>query len=104
LLNFSYESRFFGYDMFALEPGRERIFVGTYQNLGFVRDDDLVILTPGSRSKVEHRSGEGDDPDDDEARNEAIAWYEGAALAFRRGLLRIGPVASASAHAAVAPR
>ncbi|MCU0897000.1 MAG: LTA synthase family protein [Burkholderiales bacterium] len=104
LLNFNYESRFFGYDMFALEPGRERIFVGTYQNLGFVRDDDLVILAPGSRSKVEHRSGEGDDPDDDEARNEAIAWYEGAALAFRRGLLRIGPIAAAPSQAAIAPR
>jgi phosphoglycerol transferase MdoB-like AlkP superfamily enzyme len=104
LLNFSYESRFFGYDMFALEPGRERIFVGTYQNLGFVRDDDVVILKPGSHSKVEHRSGEGDDPDDAEARNEAVAWYEGAALAFRRGLLRIGPAVDAAAHAALAPR
>ena len=104
LLNFSYESRLFGYDMFALEPGRERIFVGTYQNLGFVRDDDIVILAPGSRSKVEHRSGEGDDPDDAEARSEAIAWYEGAALAFRRGLLRIDPVVAAAPHVAVAPR
>ena len=104
LLNFSYESRFFGYDMFALEPGRERIFVGTYQNLGFVRDDDLVILAPGSRSKVEHRSGDGEDPDDGEARNEAIAWYEGAALAFRRGLLRIDPVADAATHAALPSR
>ena len=102
LLNFSYESRFFGYDMFALEPGRERIFVGTYQNLGFVRDDDLVILAPGSRSKVEHRSGEGEDADDVEARREAIAWYEGAALAFRRGLLRIDPVAAAASHTALA--
>ncbi len=99
LLNFSYESRFFGYDMFALEPGRERIFVGTYQNLGFVRDDDVVVLAPASPARVQHRDGSGEDSDDAEARAEAIAWYEGAAVAFRRGLLRVAT--PAAAHAAI---
>ena len=29
LLNFSYRSRFYGYDLFQLEPGRERAFTAT---------------------------------------------------------------------------
>ncbi|WP_269532295.1 hypothetical protein [Chitinimonas sp. BJYL2] len=31
----SYTSRFLGYDLFNLEAGRERAFIGTYQDLGF---------------------------------------------------------------------
>ena len=33
LLNFSYRSKFFGYDLNALEAGRERAFIGNYQEV-----------------------------------------------------------------------
>ncbi len=51
LLNFSYTSNFYGFDMYKLEPGRERAFISTYQNLGYIRRGELVVLSP--QSKVE---------------------------------------------------
>ena len=44
LLRFRYTSRFLGYDLFDLQPGRERAFIGTYQDLGFLRGERLVKL------------------------------------------------------------
>ncbi|MBA4057498.1 MAG: sulfatase, partial [Marivirga sp.] len=46
MLNFSYTSKFYGYDMFKLEPGRERAFISTYQSLGYIKNGKLVILSP----------------------------------------------------------
>jgi phosphoglycerol transferase MdoB-like AlkP superfamily enzyme len=82
LLNFSYTSKFFGYDMFKLEDGRERAFISTYQSLGSIRKDTLIILKP-------QRIANAFIPDfmDGSARetslngaltNEAIAWYQTA--------------------------
>ena len=86
LLNFSYESRFFGYDLFDLEPGRERAFVSTYQELGFLRGEELVVLRPGrnvSVVKPDPRDGSAvrarPNP---ELSDEAIAWYQVAAEMF----------------------
>ncbi|HET6632761.1 MAG TPA: LTA synthase family protein [Rhodanobacteraceae bacterium] len=49
LLHFSYRSRFYGYDIFNLEPGRERAFPSTYANLGYLHDRHLTILMPGHK-------------------------------------------------------
>ena len=46
LLGISYTSRFYGQDLFALEPGRERAFIGNYQKLGYLRNDRLIQLGP----------------------------------------------------------
>ncbi|MET0617684.1 MAG: sulfatase-like hydrolase/transferase, partial [Luteibacter sp.] len=46
LLHFSYTSRFYGYDLFKLEPGRERTFLSTYQELGYMHGDVLTSLIP----------------------------------------------------------
>lgn len=51
LLHFSYRSRFFGSDILRLEPGRERAFPSTYQNLGYLHGDRLTILSPGHRAE-----------------------------------------------------
>jgi phosphoglycerol transferase MdoB-like AlkP superfamily enzyme len=92
LLNFSYISKFYGYDIFKLEPGRERIFISTYQNLGFIRHDKMVQLDPqrkvntyapnfidGSLTKIENDQG---------LTEEAIAWYQAASYAFKNGLMK----------------
>jgi phosphoglycerol transferase MdoB-like AlkP superfamily enzyme len=86
LLNFAYTSQFLGYDLFDLEPGRERAFVSTYQELGFLRGDEMAILRPGKRVSVVKP-----DPRDGSAvpvkanpalSEEAIAWYQAAASLF----------------------
>lgn len=91
LLNFSYSSKFYGYDIFKLEPGRERAFISTYQNLGYIKGDKLVILSPQLKVESFQVSGSNDQVKtkaDQELVNEAIAWYQTASYSFANGLLR----------------
>ncbi len=45
LLNFSYDSRFYGQDILS-EDFKERAFMATYQDLGYYADDTLTVLSP----------------------------------------------------------
>lgn len=89
-LNFSYDSKFFGQDIFRQTPGEERAFVANYQSLGYLRDGRLLMLYPKRKSTIGANKYAGtpraDRPLADEAlRHEGIAWYEAASLAFARG-------------------
>ncbi|MBX7125200.1 MAG: LTA synthase family protein, partial [Cyclobacteriaceae bacterium] len=92
MLNFSYKSKFYGYDMAQLEPGRERIFISTYQLLGYVRRDTLLVLEPQQRVKAylpNYADGSVTPVAVDERlRKEAISWYQSASYAFRNGLMK----------------
>ena len=88
-LNFSYDSKFFGQDIFRLPRGEERAFVANYQSLGYLRDGRLVMLYPRRRVQItadEHAGTPRSDQPLAEAtlQREAIAWYEAASLAFGR--------------------
>ncbi|MEX1828313.1 LTA synthase family protein [Luteibacter sp. CQ10] len=96
MLGFSYTSRFYGYDLFKLEPGRERAFVSTYQELGYLRGDRLDSLVPrqpvkelipdrvsGDAEPAEHPNKENGD--------DAVAYYQTAAYLFTHGLMRHTP-------------
>ncbi|MBL7872592.1 MAG: sulfatase-like hydrolase/transferase [Cyclobacteriaceae bacterium] len=89
LLNFSYTSKFYGYDMFKLEPGRERAFISTYQSLGYIKGDKLIVLSP--QLKVEYFTVSGKEQvkskPDQNTINEAIAWYQTASYSFTHGLM-----------------
>lgn len=88
-LNFSYVSKFYGYDMAMLEPGRERVFISTYQKLGFVKDNVLTILSP--QKKIEFQNLEGDSDSNapvDSLETAAICWYQSASYAFQHGLMK----------------
>jgi hypothetical protein len=91
-MNFSYTSNFFGYDIFKLEPGKERAFISTYQNLGYIRNGQLVVLSP--QSKVESFRLSDDNERvakivDDNLVREAISWYESASYSFKNDLMRV---------------
>lgn len=92
LLNFSYESKFYGYDIFELEPGRERVFISTYQNLGFIRDSKMVVLSPQRKQETFTITFGSDSvtraPDDKVLAAQAISWYQAASYAFREGLMK----------------
>ncbi|URX63883.1 LTA synthase family protein [Luteibacter anthropi] len=96
MLGFSYDSHFYGYDLFRLEPGRERAFVSTYQELGYLHDGRLTSLVPrmpvkemvpqfttGDATPVEHP-----DPRDGK---DAITYYQTAAYLFTHGLMKHKP-------------
>jgi phosphoglycerol transferase MdoB-like AlkP superfamily enzyme len=91
LLNFSYKSRFLGYDLFDLEPGRERAFISTYQEVGYLRGDRLVKLGPRRDHEVykpDFKDGSAERlPADPELENEAVSWYQAAAWAYNHGRL-----------------
>lgn len=91
MLNFSYRSQFYGYDLFRLEPGRERAFISTYQLLGYMKDDRLVVLSP--RKQVElFKLSENHElietTQDPQLMQEAMAWYQSASYLFKNGFIR----------------
>ena len=50
LLNFSYESKFYGQDV--LKPDyKPRAFIATYQDLGLIKDNVLTVLSPKQQVK-----------------------------------------------------
>ncbi|MCB2101609.1 MAG: LTA synthase family protein, partial [Rhodobacterales bacterium] len=94
-LGLDYTSRFFGYDMFTLEPGRERAFISTYQKLGYLRDGRLVVLDVNRPPQVSDGLAPAQPAAtpaaDDDLVKEAVSWYQSASLYFRDGLLQDVP-------------
>jgi len=92
LLNFSYRSRFFGYDIFQLQSGRERAFPATYEKLGYLRGGLLTILEPQKKVEQFHPDFSSGDATVATTRNpadidDATAYYQVAAELFKQGKL-----------------
>lgn len=89
LLNFSYPSRFLGYDIMSLPKEKERIFISTYQSLAYGKGDKLVVLNPRkavSFYQINYDTGEYKKmPEDPVLVEEAISWYEGASKLYKDG-------------------
>ncbi|HMJ70076.1 MAG TPA: LTA synthase family protein [Cyclobacteriaceae bacterium] len=92
MLNFSYNSKFYGFDMNKLEPGRERVFISTYQLLGFIRSDQMIILSPQQKNEelTIDWSDKSATPSSTNADlvMESIAWYQAASYSFKNGLMK----------------
>ncbi len=89
LMNMNYTSRFLGYDIFKLPAGNERAFISTYQDLGFIKNDKLVILSPQKRIRMfsaNMTTGMNTRINIiDSLADEAIAWYQGASFLYHNG-------------------
>ena len=92
LLNFSYTSKFYGYDLFKLENGKERVFISTYEKLGYIKNDKMIILSPNKEVETYFVNFKKDSltktANDKVLLNEAIAWYQCASYSFKRGLMK----------------
>ena len=94
ILNFSYESLFYGNDILAPDF-KERAFIGNYQKLGFFRDGKLTVLLPNKTSKEFRikkqtlRSVQYEDiatdPKDEE---DTITYYQSASYFYDNGINR----------------
>ncbi|NQV54932.1 MAG: LTA synthase family protein [Rhodospirillales bacterium] len=88
-LGLEYDSKFFGYDLFKLEKGRERAFISTYQKLGYLKGDRLVVLNVNQAPVVVDGLPTNQDDraptDDKQLIKEAIAWYQAASFYFGSG-------------------
>ncbi len=91
-LGVNYTSGLFGYDIFNLEPGRERAFISTYQKLGYLKANGLVVLDVNRKAVVTNglpaSSGSPIAQKDSTLINEAISWYQSASMYFRTGRLK----------------
>ena len=87
LMNLNYTSRFMGYDIYKVPEGNDRIFISTYQDMGYIKNDTLVILSPQKKLnmyKTDFNTGLNTKITiSDRLKNEAIAWYQGASFLFK---------------------
>lgn len=91
LLHWQYESNWYGKN--ALLPGFQgRICLGTYQELGFLQHDSLVVLSPQRKTSLNKW-----DPIKDEQKpiaqdstllHRAIAWYQTAYYLYKNGKMK----------------
>ena len=91
LLNWSYGSRFFGWDVIN-SPGDRRALIGNYQKLGLYEPGELVVLKPVNGRAFYRFDPERLQltPDDEDAhlRDETIAYYQTASYLYRNGIYR----------------
>jgi phosphoglycerol transferase MdoB-like AlkP superfamily enzyme len=93
LLGMSYDSVFFGRDIFKTRPKEGRAWVGNYQKLGQLRQRDAVILRPDGTESfygcdlwAEDLHRVDDVPVD--LVDDTVAGYQAAYLLFSNGLLK----------------
>jgi phosphoglycerol transferase MdoB-like AlkP superfamily enzyme len=92
LLNFSYSTKFLGRDLLGADAGQGRAFITTYEKLGYLKGDKMVILSPkkivelyefdrcdGKTMKLEPR---------DNYILEALGYYQGANYLYKNKLDR----------------
>jgi phosphoglycerol transferase MdoB-like AlkP superfamily enzyme len=93
LLNFSYDSKFFGKNILKMTKDEERALLGTYSSLGFYSKGTLVTLGPNRVTefnsydpvsmKVSKSTG-----NHQEILDEAISYYQHASYIWKSGMYK----------------
>ena len=95
LLHTNYTSKFFGTDILTNPTAPERAFIATYQRLGYIEGDRLLVLGPQKKAdyyRVTRDSGKTADlPPDDELLGNGLAYYQGSAHVYQNRLNRTAP-------------
>ena len=91
MLGISYESKFLGRDIFRAE--RSIAFISTYQLLGMIEDDVLIVLTPDKKIAAYHiddwnLSSYTPIELPEQSIDDAVAYYQGASQLYKSGLLK----------------
>jgi len=90
LLNWNYESKFFGKDILKMKPEDERAFIANYQKLGYIKNDQLTILSPQQKVtsyKIDRHTGTVERKVvDNESLNEAVTYYQSASFVQKNRL------------------
>jgi hypothetical protein len=86
----SYRSKFFGQDILREGQTHQRALLANYQTVGLYENGRVAELKPNARVDVVDATSGGPAPDDVTSRalvTKAIAYYQSAASAIRRGEL-----------------
>jgi phosphoglycerol transferase MdoB-like AlkP superfamily enzyme len=90
VLNWSYNTKFFGKDILKMTPEEERAFISNYQKLGYIRNDHLSILSPQQKIthyRIDPENGEMKvETADPEIEKEAIIYYQSANYVYKNKL------------------
>lgn len=90
LMNWTYKSKFFGKDILKMVPDEERAFISNYQKLGYIKNNQLTILSPQQKVtqyNIDAKSGEmKPEPIDQKLQNEAIIYYQSANYLYKNKL------------------
>lgn len=90
IMNWTYNSKFFGKDILKMTPDEERAFISNYQKLGYIRNNRLTILSP--QQKITHYSIDPQigkmnvEPADQDMEKEAITYYQSANYVYKNKL------------------
>ncbi len=82
LLNWNYESKFFGKDILKMKPEDQRAFIANYQKLGYIKNNRLTILSPQQKVtsyQIDRFTGVIDRQKvDEDVLNDAVTYYQSA--------------------------
>ena len=93
LMNWSYQSTFFGKNILTMRKQDERAFIGTYQKLGYIKGDSLIVLSPQKKVAqyvFDRYNGEMKEVKaNDTMRVEAISLYQLGEHMFVKGWSKV---------------
>lgn len=94
LLNMKYTSAFVGKDVLTTDSWSERAFISTYQKIGFIKDDKLVVLGPVKQAdyfSFVRKDGATTvlKPPQDELLMESLAYVQGTNYIYKNRLNRL---------------
>ncbi len=82
IMNWTYNSKFFGKNILKMTPEEERAFISNYQKLGYIKNNHLTILSPQQKiTNYQINPGLGEmkaTQADTNCVNEAIIYYQSA--------------------------
>lgn len=90
VMNWTYESKFFGKDILKMAPKEERAFISNYQKLGYIKNNTLTILSPQQKItqyQINTENGEvkATEPNPD-IQKETIIYYQSANYVYKNKL------------------
>ena len=93
MLGLSYNEKFLGHDINKVSETEDRVFISTYQLLGYVKNDTLIVLSPDKKATAWHiddwkTSDYSSIEVDSKLLDEALDYYQGAANLFKSGQLK----------------
>ena len=93
LLNLSYDTDFLGHDVLKDSGTPPRAFISTYQKLGYLTQDQLMILGPqksAQQYRINRATGEvALSPLDQRLMDDMLAYYQGADHLYQKRLNRL---------------
>lgn len=93
LMNMSYDTDFMGRDILKDSGAAPRAFISTYQKLGYLTDDQLLVLGPRQYAAQYQTTWDPDSPKsvpiDEQLLGDMLAYYQGGNYLYKHRLNRI---------------